>query len=77
MTARQHEVQRSVVSAVFSPRGKPVITRGCKDMGANSSIDYCPDADTLIVVPTHAGDAGPERSWSRAVPRKLEEVLGL
>lgn len=61
-----------------SPRGRSVrFTRGNEDFGANSLIYAYPDADVLIVVLTHAGDAPDDTSWSRSVHRDIEAALAL
>ena len=53
-----------------------VYIRGNEDFGANALLYAYPKTETVIVVVTHAGDAG-ETSWSRTVLNSLEEQLGL
>lgn len=61
-----------------SPTGAArIFTRGNEDFGANSLIYYYPDADTIIIVLTHAGDANEDISWSRLIHEEIEVALGL
>jgi CubicO group peptidase (beta-lactamase class C family) len=51
--------------------------RGNDDTGQNSLLYYYPQTDTTIIVLTHAGYKDDDTSWSRAMLRTLEAVLGL
>ena len=61
-----------------SPQGHPVrFTRGNEDFGPNSLIYAYPEADVVIIVLTHGGDANDDTSWSRLVHRDIEAALAL
>ncbi len=52
-----------------------IFTRGNEDFGPNSLLYAYPEGDTVIVVLSHAGDAGETASWSRHMHGALERVL--
>ncbi len=52
-----------------------IFTRGNEDFGPNSLVYVYPESDTVIVVLSHAGDAGENGSWSRHMHGALERVL--
>ena len=61
-----------------SPLGRPLLfTRGNEDFGANSLIYVYPDREIVIVVLTHAGNAGAQLSWSRLVHAQIQNLLSL
>jgi CubicO group peptidase (beta-lactamase class C family) len=56
--------------------GEPrIFTRGNDDYGPNSLIYFYPDADTTIIVLTHAGNSPDGPSFSRAVHGLIEDIL--
>ena len=52
-----------------------IFTRGNEDFGANALLYAYPESDTVVVVLTHAGDAGGDTSWSRRVLEKVEKLV--
>lgn len=54
-----------------------IFLRGNEDFGANALLYAYPARDIIVVVLTHAGQAGEDRSWSRKVLGQIEAQLGL